>query len=145
MVQVPLDTFIFSFIAYTDFFSNMIKICVGMFGLCGTLIGLVWGFTQFISRSREMTDLEFANFARESFSIIRYLILSCLIFMSTSLFSATAIIIGELSVYVPYIGLCKISSILLFLLIALFSIGLFILANVFIRIWRSMRYLARRK
>lgn len=141
----PLIFLLFILLPIQIFFNNMTKICVGMFGLCGTLIGLIWGFAQFISRSREMTDLEFADFTRESFRIIRYLILSCLIFMSASLFSATAIMIGDSSIYVPYIGLCMVSYILLFMLIALFSIGLSILVYAFIRIWHSMKYLPRRK
>lgn len=145
MMQAPLDIFIFSFVTNTDFFSIMINICVGMFGLCGTLIGLIWGFAQFISRSREMTDLEFANFTKESFRMIRYLISSCLLFISASLFSAAAIMVEDSLVYVPYVGLCKVSSILLILLITLFTIGLLILISVFVRIWHSMKYLSRRR
>jgi len=128
----------------SSFLGNMIGISVGMFGLCGTLIGLVWGFTQFISRSREMSDLEFTNFVQESCRIIRYLILSCLTFMGVSLFSAVAFISGDLTVQVPYIGLFAVISILLFSAIILFIIGLFFLVYIFIRVLRSIAYLSRR-
>jgi hypothetical protein len=92
-----------------------------------------------------MADLEFADFTRESFRIIRILILSCLIFMIASLLSATAFIIGDITFQVPYIGLLMVSHILLFSLIILFTIRLLILVKVFIRIWRSIKYLSRRK
>jgi hypothetical protein len=128
----------------SSFLGNMAVISVGMFGLCGTLIGLVWGFTQFISRGREMSDLEFTNFIQESSSIIRYLIVSCLIFVTVSLFLAIAFISEDLTIEVPYVGLFTIFSVLLSLSIILFIIGLLFLAYVFLRIWRSLIYLLRR-
>jgi hypothetical protein len=122
----------------------MIAISIGLFGLCGTLIGLVWGFTQFISRGRQMSDLEFTNFIQESSSIIKYSILACLIFMAVSLFSAAAFISGDLIVEVPYIGLFAVASILLFLSIIFFIIGMIFLVYVFLRVWRSIVYHLRR-
>jgi hypothetical protein len=122
----------------------MIAISIGLFGLCGTLIGLVWGFTQFISRGRQMSDLEFTNFIQESSSIIKYSILACLIFMAVSLFSAAAFISGDLIVEVPYIGLFAVTSILLFLSIIFFIIGMIFLVYVFLRVWRSIVYHLRR-
>lgn len=128
---------------FSSFLDNMTKISVGMFGLCGMLIGLVWGFTQFISRGREMSDLEFINFIQESLRIIKYLILSCSIFMAVSLFSAAASIFGDLTLEAYYIGLFTVASILLSLLIILFIIGMLFLAYVFLRIWRSIIYLLK--
>lgn len=130
--------------SFSSFLGNMIAISIGLFGLCGTLIGLVWGFTQFISRGRQMSDLEFTNFIQESSSIIKYSILACLIFMAVSLFSAAAFISGDLIVEVPYIGLFAVASILLFLSIIFFIIGMIFLVYVFLRVWRSIVYHLRR-
>lgn len=130
--------------SFSSFLGNMIAISIGLFGLCGTLIGLVWGFTQFISRGRQMSDLEFTNFIQESSSIIKYSILACLIFMAVSLFSAAAFISGDLIVEVPYIGLFAVTSILLFLSIIFFIIGMIFLVYVFLRVWRSIVYHLRR-
>jgi len=123
---------------------SLIKISVGMFGLSGTLMGLIWGFTQFISRTREMSDYEITNFLRESSHIIRYLILLCLLFICVSLFSAAVFISEGLTFEIPYLGSITVFSVLLSLSICLFAIGFSFSVYIFYRIGRSIIYLSRR-
>lgn len=122
----------------------IIEISVGMLGLFGTFIGLMWGFTQFILRTRAMSDIEFINFLQEASHIIRYLIISCLIFIGVTLFSAAVFISEDLAIQIPYLGSFTVISLFLFLSIASFALGLSFSVYIFYMVGRSIVYLSRR-
>jgi hypothetical protein len=114
-----------------------------MLGLSGTLIGLIWGFTQFTARVREASDLEITLFLEESSKVIRWLLYSCGIFSFNSVILVIFMFIPNLNIALPYIGMIDLIFVLIILSVVLFIAGCYLVTYVLLKVGRSIINLSR--
>lgn len=124
-----------------DILASLTNLDIGLFGFCGVLLGLFWGFTQFITRGEAMTDLDRRGFLEDSSRITKRLVSSILIYISgTIIFSFDLYVPGT-----PIVALDSISARAFLFLEGLFllGVGLTITFTVFPLIIRSIDYLSK--